>query len=74
MAGFGGAVEDGHRATGLIVSLVLGLVAGFALDSFNIGLGVFLAGAVVAYIWAKKAGDAFRSAQSQGEKKEDQDV
>ena len=63
LVGFSGAVEQGYRSIGMVVSLVLALLVGFVLGSFHIGFGVFIAGTVVAHIVARRAGDDFRAAQ-----------
>ena len=65
MAGFSGAVEDGVRGIGMVVSFIAALATGLIMHSFALGFGVFVVGNVVAMIWAKMAGDDFRAAQFQ---------
>lgn len=65
MAGFSGAVEDGTRTIGTGISLVVAVVAGWAFGSVRIGVGVFVAGYVMALIWGHMAGEAFRARQFQ---------
>ena len=71
MVGFSGAVEDGTRATGIVVSLVVAVTLGWVLKSTAIGLGVFLAGYAVTLVWAHFAGESFRARQWQDLERED---
>ena len=65
MAGFSGAVEDGIRNIGMVVSLVASVIAGRVFGSFSVGLGVFVAGYAVTLVWAHITGENFRARQFQ---------
>ena len=58
MAGFGGAVEDGARNTGVVIALVVSLLLGWAYQSLIVGVGAFVAGSLIASLWGYHAGQS----------------
>jgi len=64
LVGFGGAVEDGVRSVGTLVALVVAVVLGWAYGSVLVGVGAFVAGVLMATLFARHAGQAFRERQS----------
>ena len=61
MVGFSGAVEDGNRAVGITISVVVAAGAGWYFHSTAVGLGIFVAGYAVATVWGRMAGARFRA-------------
>ena len=61
MAGISGAVEDGVRGLGIVISLVVAVIVGWLTHSYGWGLGMFVAGYAVSLIWGQMAGDAHRA-------------
>ena len=61
MVGFSGAVEDGARATGIVIALVVAVIVGWVFRSYGTGLVVFLVGYAGAVLWGHLAGERFRA-------------
>jgi hypothetical protein len=60
MVGFSGAVEDGIRNRGMVVSAIVALALGYVYRSAIVGIGAFVAGSLIASLWANHAGERFR--------------
>lgn len=63
MAGFGGAVEDGARSLGTVISLMAAVVVGWLAGSWGWGLVVFVVGYGLSVVWGHLAGESFRARQ-----------
>ena len=71
MVGFSGAVEDGARATGIAIALVVAVIVGWVFRSYGTALVVFLAGYAGAVLWGHLAGERFRARQWENLERED---